>query len=394
MKRYENILNLLLKKYYSIKNKFIKNNIREGLENETCDPGKVFNGTECIKEINTVRMFILKPLVNCFVITVITFLFAGMLFKIKSSPLNSNGNDIPLSDVFNPEPLEGIIKQPLTPNITVDMLNKILFPLYDEGLYPSSHKVDSKSDDCDFKKFSIGFTLMLPFYLALKYSTTLWYKPVSFVKKILYKDSDNNTEKEKWMKDLCAVFIVTPILLFFVFPIVFLISLIISSIVSPIAAWALYYAPNKGPIKFRDELGDEDGCLAALKYCLDILKVIGWLVIFCVMGIAYSFGIFGLTIIWFLYIITGAHEKKGYGLKTILKTWVKIISDYKYIWAIFAIAMWCSDFSTYLKGPYNLFTDITSEYIEMIPSIIAGSALITLGSRQMKFYNSIGKSTN
>ena len=56
MKRYENILNLLLKKYHSIKNKFIKNNIREGLENDTCDPGKVFNGTECVKEIKTIEI--------------------------------------------------------------------------------------------------------------------------------------------------------------------------------------------------------------------------------------------------------------------------------------------------------------------------------------------------
>ena len=36
MKRYENILNLLSKKYYGIKNVFFKNNIREGLENDSC----------------------------------------------------------------------------------------------------------------------------------------------------------------------------------------------------------------------------------------------------------------------------------------------------------------------------------------------------------------------
>ena len=106
MKRYEHILNLLSKKYYGIKNIFLKNNIREGLENDdSCETGKVFNGTECIKEIKSIKMFVLMPIANCVVITFMSFLFAGFLFKIKSSPLalSKNGlscTDIPMFKIF------------------------------------------------------------------------------------------------------------------------------------------------------------------------------------------------------------------------------------------------------------------------------------------------------
>uniref|UniRef100_A0A6C0F9X9 Uncharacterized protein n=1 Tax=viral metagenome TaxID=1070528 RepID=A0A6C0F9X9_9ZZZZ len=398
MKRYENILNLLLKKYYSIKNKFIKNNIREGLENATCNPGQVFNGTECVKEIKTLKMFILMPIANCIVITVISFLFAGMLFKIKSSPLTISKNglscsDVPLSDVFNPNPLLGIVREKVYMDKSKKhKFNKIVFPWLSKDLYPD--KIKPKNGT-----FSLGFTLMLPFYLSLKYSTTLWYKPISFIKKILYKQKDWGTipeiskiNKESWTKDLFTIFIFTPILLFFVFPIVFLISLILTTIVSPIAAWGLYYVPNKEPIRFRDEPKDEDGGIyKVLGKFLNLLKIIGWLVLFCLMGLIYSFGIFGLTLIWFLNIFTGAHESKRDGLKTIFKTWANIIWDYKYIWAIFAIAMWSANFSTYLKGPHNIITFVKEKERNMIPGIITGAVVVLLGLQQFKFFKFLPK---
>lgn len=398
MKRYENILNLLLKKYYNIKNKFIKNNIREGLENDTCNPGQVFNGTECIKEIKTVKMFILMPIANCIVITVISFLFAGMLFKIKSSPLalSKNGlscNDVPLSDVFNQNPLLGIVREKVyTDKSKKHKFNKIVFPWLSKGLYPD--KIKPKNG-----KFSLGFTLMLPFYLSLKYSTTLWYKPISFIKKILYKQKDWGTipeiskiNKESWIKDLFTIFIFTPILLFFVFPIVFLISLILTTIVCPIAAWGLYYVPNKEPIRFRDEPDkDAGGIEKVVGKTWNLLLIIGWLVLFCLMGLINSFGIFGLTIIWFLNIFTGAHESKRDGLKTIFKTWANIIWDYKYIWAIFAIAMWSANFSTYLKGPHNIINFVKEKERNMIPGIITGAVVVLLGLQQFKFFKFLPK---
>lgn len=399
MKRYENILNLLLKKYHSIKNKFIKNNIREGLENDTCDPGKVFNGTECVKEIKTIKMFILMPIANCLVISVITFLFAGMLFKIKSSPLALSKNglscvDIPLSKVFRKNPLEGIVHETVYTNKSEKhKFDKIVFPWLSKGLYPE--KVPKKKGS---EKFSLGFVLMLPFYLSLKYSTILWYKPISFVKKILYKHKDWGTipeiskiNKESWIKDFFTIFIFTPILLFFVFPIAFILTLILTAIVSPIASWGLYYVPNKNQ-KMRNEVDEEKGIFAkALGKFLNILKIIGWLVLFNLMGIFYSFGLFALTLIWFLNIFTGAHESKRDGLKTIFKTWANIIWDYKYIWAIFAIAMWSANFSTYLKGPHNIINFVKEKERDMLPGIITGAAIVLLGLQQMKFFNFLPK---
>jgi hypothetical protein len=399
MKRYEDILNLLSKKYYGIKNIFFKNNIREGLENDTCEPGKVFNGRECVKEIKSIKMFLLMPIANSIVITVISFLFAGFLFKIKSSPLalSKNGltcSDIPMSKIFQKDPIlpGGIVHETVyTDKVDKHKFNKVVFPWLSKSLYPEKIKLEGKT-------FSIGFIIMLPFYLTLKYSTALWYKPISFIKKMIYKQKDWGTipeiskiNKERWVKDFFTIFIATPILLFFVFPIVFLITLIISTVVSPIATWALYIIPNKGD-KFRKPLKDIEGNFKKAGLgSLNILIIIGWLALFCIMGLVFSFGIFGLTIIWFLHILTGAHESKRDGLKTILKTWANIIWDYKYIWAIFAIAMWASNFSVYLKGPHNIINFVKPKERDMIPAIITGAAVMLLGLQQMKFFKFLPK---
>ena len=415
MKRYENILNLLSKKYYGIKNVFFKNNIREGLENDSCDPGKVFNGKECVKEIKNVKMFLLMPIANCLVITVVSFLFAGFLFKIKSSPLASTTNglsctDIAMSKIFKKNPLDGIVLDTVYTNkADKHKFNKIVFPWLSKELYPD--KPGTQKDEAYIQskdptstkattpsRFSMGFVMMLPFYLSLKYITTLWYKPISFVKKILYKQKNWGTipeiskiNKESWVKDFFTIFIFTPILLFLVFPIVFLISLILSTIVAPIASWGLYYVPNKNG-KMRKPVSDVDNMFFKAAYgFLNILLILGWLVLYFILGIFFSFGIFGLSIIWFLHIFTGAHESKRDGLKTILKTWANIIWDYKYIWALFAIAMWASNFSLYLKGPHNIFTFIRPKEREMIPGIIIGAAALLLGLQQMKFFKFLPK---
>jgi len=415
MKRYENILNLLSKKYYGIKNVFFKNNIREGLENDSCDPGKVFNGNECVKEIKNVKMFLLMPIANCLVITVVSFLFAGFLFKIKSSPLALTKNglscaDIAMSKIFKKNPLEGIVLDTVYTNkADKHKFNKIVFPWLSKELYPDKPGTQKETASIQSKdptsttapspsRFSLGFVLMLPFYLSLKYITTLWYKPISFVKKILYKQKNWGTipeiskiNKESWVKDFFTIFIFTPILLFLVFPIVFLISLILSTIVAPIASWGLYYVPNKQG-KMRKPVGEVDNMLwKALLGFLNILKIIGWLVLYFILGIFFSFGIFGLTMIWFLHIFTGAFESKRDGLKTILKTWANIIWDYKYIWALFAIAMWASNFSLYLKGPHNMFTFIKPKERDMIPGMIIGAAALLLGLQQMKFFKFLPK---
>lgn len=402
MKRYEHILNLLSKKYYGIKNIFLKNNIREGLENDdSCETGKVFNGTECIKEIKNIKMFVLMPIANCVVITFMSFLFAGFLFKIKSSPLalSKNGlscTDIPMFKIFRKNPLDGIVHEKVyTSKAEKHKFNKIVFPWLSKGLYPDK---PSMQKDGEAQRFSLGFVLMLPFYLSLKYCTTLWYKPLSFVKKILYKQKNWGTipeiskiNKESWVKDLLTIFIFTPILLFFIFPIVFLMSLIISTIVSPIAAWGLYYVPNKQN-KMRKPAGEVEGfIMKTLIGFLNILKIIGWLILYFILGIFFSFGIFGLTMIWFIHIFTGAFESKRDGLKTIMKTWANIIWDYKYIWAMFAIAMWTANFSLYLKGPHNALTFIKQKYRNMIPAIIAGAVVVLLGLQQMKFFKFLPK---
>ena len=415
MKRYENILNLLSKKYYGIKNVFFKNNIREGLENDSCDPGKVFNGKDCVKEIKNVKMFLLMPIANCLVITVVSFLFAGFLFKIKSSPLASTTNglsctDIAMSKIFKKNPLEGIVLDTVYTNkADKNKFNKIVFPWLAKGLYPTKpgtqkdeaciqSKDPSSKESPSASKFSMGFIMMLPFYVSLKYITILWYKPISFVKKILYKQKTWGTipeigkiNKESWVKDFFTIFIFIPILLFFIFPIVFLISLVFSTIFAPIGTWLLYYVPNKYG-KMRKSVSDVDSMFWKAAYgFLNVLKILCWLALYFIMGIFFSIGIFGLSIIWFLHIFTGAHESKRDGLKTILKTWANIIWDYKYIWALFAIAMWASNFSLYLKGPHNALTFIKQKYRNMIPAIIAGAVVVLLGLQQMKFFKFLPK---
>jgi len=398
MKRYENILNLLSKKYYSIKNKFFKKNIREGLEG-TCKVDEILNGKECVKEIKTVKMFVLMPIANCIIISVISFLFAGFLFKIKSSPLalSKSGlacNDIPLSKIFRKNPLEGIVHESIYKNkAEKHKFNKILFPWLSNGLYPEKAEMGKSG-----KTFKFAFKFMLPFYLSLKYCTTLWYKPISFIKKLLYKQSQWGTipeiskiNKESWIKDFFTIFICTPILLFLVFPLVFMLNLLITTIFSPFAAWVLYYVPNKD-YKMRPR-AEEDAAwyVKAAVTGKNVAFIFGWLILYIISGLIWSMVIFGLTMIWFLHIFTGAHEGKRDGLKTVLKTWANIIWDYKYIWALFAIAMWCANFSTYLKGQYNIINFIDEEKTQMIPGIVVGAAFILLGMQQMKFFRFLPK---
>ena len=392
MKRYENLFNLMSKKYHGIKNIFFKNNIREGLENGTCVPGEVFNGTECVKEIKSVKMFLLMPIANCIVVSFISLLFAGVLFKIKSTPLalSKDGltcTDIPLSEIFSKDPTNGIVHETVyTDKAKKQKFNKIVFPWLSKGLYPT--KLEK----------NMGTLFKIPFYLTLIYSTPLWYKPISFIKKILYKQYNWGTipeiskiNKESWVKDLISIFIFTPILLFFIFPIVLLINLLIAVIITPIQAWAMFFLPiEKG---FRTSWDDEEQnkLQRAGWGILNILRIIGCLMLFFIIGMGSAFIIMGLSFIWFLHLFTGAHESKRDGLKTILKTWGNIVWDYKYIWAMFAIAMWASNFSMYLKGPYNVINFVKEKERDMLPGMIVGAAIVLLGLQQAKFFNFLPK---
>jgi hypothetical protein len=399
MKRYEYVFDLLLKKYYGIKNKFFKKNIREGNENiedeDSCDEGDVFNGKECLKEIKTIKMFALMPIANSLIIAIISFLFAGMLFKIKSSPLavSKNGlscNDIPLDMIFKKNsPLFGMVREDVYKDKASEYkYGKILFPWLDKNLYPTEGKPEGQP------QFSTQFILMLPFFISLKICTTLWYKPISFIKKILYKQTDWGTipeiskiNKESWLKDLVTIFIFTPLLLFFVFPISFILSLITTTIISPIFTWAIYYLPNEKFTMYPEVDPEDDG----RQKLWNIVKTFLWLPLFFICGLVYSIVIFGYTILWFGIIFFGAHEGKRDGLKTVFKTWANIIWDYKYIWALFAIAMWCANFETYLKGPHNIITFVNEKDRLMIPGIVIGAAVLLLGMQQMKFFQFLPK---
>jgi hypothetical protein len=379
-----------------------------------CDDDYTDYAGNCWKDIKTIKIFLMMPIANCIVIAVLTFLYAGFLFKIKSSPLalSKDGlrcSSIPLGLIFKKDPLEGIVKEEVyTSKAKKHKFEKILFPWLAKSIYPVKPKLINKknSEGESVQKFGMGYLLMLPLFLSLKYCTTIWYTPLSAVKKMLYKNKQwgvgqelKKINKEWWLKDFLTIFIVVPILLFLVFPILFILTMLIPAIVSPLVAWGLYILPNKknmifDPVNTDD---DDDGISGKIKTFLlkamQIFKMISWLLGYIMLGMFWSIIIIGMAFMWFLQIFTGAHEGKRDGLKTILATWANIVWDYKFIWAIMAIVIWIFNFKIYLKGPHSSWEPMSTaaKHSDMTTGIIGGITIILLAMKQMQFFKFLPK---
>tara|TARA_B100000795_G_scaffold112078_1_gene82855 strand:+ start:983 stop:2287 length:1305 start_codon:yes stop_codon:yes gene_type:complete len=398
MKRYENILNLLSKKYYSIKNKFFKKTIREGQTNMDCSKNYFHDGTDCVKEIDTVKIFFQTPIANSFLIFGLTYLFAALLFKIKSSPLalSKSGlscTNIPMSKIFKGNALEGMVHETIYTNKTdKEKFSKILFPKLDKEYYPNNALQDGNT-------FDIMYLAKLPLFISLQFCTLIFISPISAIKKLLYKHNQWGTipeiskiNKESWWKDLVTIFVFIPLLLLFIFPLGIMASLIFTTIFSPMISFCRYILPNKD-FKIRGgRLAESASPFDKAKvYAWTVGSCFCWFVIYLIAGMVYSVYLFLLFIYWMLRIMAGLHETKRDGLKTIFKTWANIIWDYKYIWALLAIAMWSANFSIYLKGKKNILKFIDEEKTQMIPGIVVGVACLLLGLQQMKFYKFLPK---
>jgi hypothetical protein len=375
-----------------------------------CDDDYTEYAGNCWKDIKTIKIFLMMPIANCIVIAVMSYLFAAFLFKIKSSPLalSKNGlscKSIPLSFIFKKEPLEGIVREEVYKNkAKKHKYEKILFPWLAKSFYPDKPKltkVKVSDDEPPREKFSMGYLLMLPFFLSLKYATAIWYSPISAVKKMLYKNKQwgvgpelKKINKEWWIKDFLSIFVIIPTLLFLIFPLLFILTLLIPCLVTPLLAWGLYIVPNKKNMVFSPIDSEQEGKIKAfLLTCLKVFKMFAWLLGYIMLGMFWSIIILGMMLMWFLSLFTGAHEGKRDGLKAVISTWANVVWDYKFIWAIMAIVIWVFNFKIYLKGPHSNWDPMSaaSKNPDMTTGIIGGITIILLALKQIQFFKFLPK---
>ena len=414
-KEYISLITPVIEKYFKVVIARFPDFFNENIVT-ACDDDFTEYADNCWKDIKTVKMFVIMPIANCIIIAILTYIYAGFLFKIKSSPLALSKDglrcaSIPLSIIFKKDPIEGIVQEEVYKSKSKKRkFEKILFPWLSKGIYPDKPKlikVKSGDDDTPREKLSMGYLLMLPFYLSLKYITALWYTPFSAIKKMLYKNKQwgvgaelKKINKEWWLKDLLTIFIIVPLFLFLAFPILFIITLLIPALVTPLVAWGLYIIPNKKNMIFDPVVKDEDAennILATLKAfllkTLKVFKMVLWLIGYIMMGAFWSLIIIGMLFMWIMQIFTGAHEGKRDGLKTVFATWANIVWDYKFIWAIMAVVIWLFNFKIYLRGPHSNWEpmDVASKYPDMTTGIIGGLTIILLAMKQMQFFKFLPK---
>ena len=87
----EKIIDVIGEEISKVKKLLIRKTVVEGMG---CEPGYIDVGDdgECVKEVKTVSVFLTTPIANTIVLTIFSFIFAGFLYKFKSTPIAKNKN--------------------------------------------------------------------------------------------------------------------------------------------------------------------------------------------------------------------------------------------------------------------------------------------------------------
>ena len=370
-------------------------------KNKKCDcPTGTFYNTsdQCQKDIGTIDVFLNTPISNCIVVALMSFLFAGFLFRIKSSPLaivKGKCREIPLATVFKTDPTQGIVYPKIFEDGNKDKYSKMLFPGLIKGLFPSEMKMGPLNSGP-----STGYIFFMPLYITLQYCSIMWYKTVSIIKQSLYKqyqwgykDEIKKISRGWWIKDFMVIFFIVPFLLFIIYPLFFVVSIILSMFVAPIQGMVTFLF-EKGVVT-KPKWGDEGSIWETLAKGAHIVKYIWWIFLYFVPGgIFFSLVTFFLTLMYFGSIFTGLHEGKRDGPQVVFKTWANIVWDYRYIWAMLAGGMWVLRFKNYLKSstsdwyPMNV---MKGEYRDTALSLITALLFILLGQKQAAYVGLLAK---
>lgn len=361
-----------------------------------CPPGTFYNTSDqCQKDIGTINVFLNTPIANCIVVALMSFLFAGFLFRIKSSPLAiSKGKcrEIPFDTIFKKDLTQGIVYPKIYEEGNKAKYAKMLFPGLNKSLFPDEMPMGPKGVGPTF-----GYILKMPLHLSLMICSMIWYKTVSIIKQALYKqyqwgykDEIKKISRTWWIKDFLVIFLIIPLLLFIVYPLFFVVT-IICSFAAPLAAIIMFLIEDN--VVLEPEW--EDGIWAKLKGVVHGFKYVGWGLLYILSIIPYSIAIFFLSLSYFGSIITGLHEGKRNGPEVVFKTWANIVWDYRYIWAVLAGGMWILRFKNYLKSstsdwyPMNV---MHGEHGETALSIITVLLFLLLGRKQAAYFGSLAKS--
>ena len=360
-----------------------------------CPTGTFYNTSDqCQKDIGTINVFLNTPIANCLVVALMSFLFAGFLFRIKSSPLaivKGKCREIPLTTVFKTDPTQGIVYPKIFEDANKDKYAKMLFPALNKGLFPAEAL---EGDD----GYTTGYIFKMPLYITLQYCSIIWYKTVSIIKQGLYKqyqwgykDEIKKISRTWWIKDFLVIFLVVPILLFIVYPLFFVVSIIISMFVAPVQAIVTFLV-KEGVVK-KPEWEEGDWKNNASTFIL-VLKYCGWAFLYLVGGVFFSLVTFLLTLGYFGSIFTGLHEGKRNGPEVVFKTWANIVWDYRYIWAILAGGMWILRFKNYLKSSTSNWYPMKLMHGgngDMALGIITTLLFVLLGRKQVEYFLSLNK---
>ena len=89
MEHAKDFINVIREEFTKLKKKIIRKTVVEGM---SCEPGYIDVGDdgECVKEVKTVNIFLTTPIANTVVLAIFSFIFAGFLYKFKSTPLAIN----------------------------------------------------------------------------------------------------------------------------------------------------------------------------------------------------------------------------------------------------------------------------------------------------------------
>jgi len=389
----------------------------------------------CVKNIETIDIFLKKPLVGSLAIALVAYFFAAFLYKIKGVPLERSNKQDPTKGkyikcgnidteklLFTKSPQMGMVKDEAYKPGKKNKYGKIFWPWLSEYLYPpkpnkSAQKGGQRGGDGEGGegggggggggKLDVMYVWMVPFYLTLKWTTQLYYSAFCSIKNTFYKADHwgslseiSKINKKLWLSDLFVVFLCIPFFAFMVMPILFVMVLFLCLLVAPIRAW-IWNKDEKSGV--RKPPGTEliFGWLppSAARFML----LFWWLILYLFSGGFFCMVIFILHILWFVNILVGKQEQEQDGLKTIIKTWANIIWDYKFIWAILAVMLWLQNFKNYLYGPSaenlgvnknsGILSFIQGDNLEMIIGTISGAIFVLLLLQQSKYYKSLSSKT-
>ena len=411
MEHAKDFINVIREEFTKLKKKIIRKTVVEGM---SCEPGYIDVGDdgECVKEVKTVNIFLTTPIANTVVLAIFSFIFAGFLYKFKSTPLAINKagtvcKTVDLQKIFKKNILKGVVVDDLYEGKTEKARNnfekyeKIVFPSLQKEWFPAGVKAKEVTinESITEKHVPFGHMLLLPLYITLKFSTQVYYKVFGTIKKSLYRHKQwggiqeiDKINKQSWIKDLLMIFFIIPTFLLVIIPFVYMLQVVWAFIISP--AWVLMkYVQNSGDgtdnePKMRCYNPDGNQIIEGLK---TFGKIFGWLMLLMLMGVVSSLVISLFTIGWAFSTIIGFNEIKKNGPQIIFKTWGNIIWDYKYIWAILAICVWLLNFEIYLRGPHNLLTFVNAKNRDMTLGIVAGVCIVLLLGKQGKFFKGLPK---